>query len=538
MLSWPTIRGTTTRTKETEVVEHEWDEEAFDEDDDEDEDVDHEDRHPVLPDDRRPAGKAWIGRYRGVGSRMSEDAYWYRAEIEEYGSPFSGPLEFLDGAKLPRAARRGAEDPTEQQLSVAFGEHAELAAEMYWCGWDEPGFADVLISTCEDELGIERVPTILGDRAAGSSVIYDCFSADPAAALAGLRERLSVIEGRGLGAPRSRRRLIARRFATTDGCGGLTAGLRARADSSPPGCSACSGPNASPPRPKLRPLTAVISARDDRDQTSELPDFATAVEIERLIAADGDLVPDRWLRSPLLTEDAKHAAQAAMADAERAGAPLADVRAAKLALSRGQDPEPKRRRIRELVAEGRIEILPGTRVRLNTAGDGMGVLGPWDFNDRAPRDAPNTTELPRTNPGDVIVLPSSGKFSALVDREGGNLLASPLQAMRIGPISTTCARTARSDPARGVHLPTQRGEPHRRIRRLIQRARHRHPAARRRGYQRARHDARGAGGRRAARARTRTNRQALRTALLVATTAGWSAALVRGHPLAEPEQRA
>jgi hypothetical protein len=42
--------------------------------------------------------------------------------------------------------------------------------------------------------------------------------------------------------------------------------------------------------------------------------------------------------------------------------------------------------------------------------------------------------VPRTRPGDIVIMPSAGAFQTWVDTEGGHLLAAPLQALRITPI--------------------------------------------------------------------------------------------------------
>ena len=106
---------------------------------------------------RAPDGKQWIGRYRAVGSRLSEDVYSYRGEIEERGNPFTGEIEFMGKAEVPACSPPGADDPTDDQLQAAFGENLHLAREIYWYGWDEEGFPDVLIDELGDELDIETV---------------------------------------------------------------------------------------------------------------------------------------------------------------------------------------------------------------------------------------------------------------------------------------------------------------------------------------------------------------------------------------------
>jgi hypothetical protein len=88
----------------------------------------------------------------------------------------------------------GADDPTEEQLKAAFGGDLDLAREIYWYGWDEEGFPGVLIDELADALGIETVGTILGDAAVNTRVVYDCFSADPTAAIDGLRDRLALVQ--------------------------------------------------------------------------------------------------------------------------------------------------------------------------------------------------------------------------------------------------------------------------------------------------------------------------------------------------------
>jgi len=174
-----------------EFLHEGWDD---DEDDDQAEEGEDEDWEEEAAVPRAPDGRQWIGRYRAVGSRLSEDVYSYRGEIEERGNPFTGEIEFMGQADVPACSAPGADDPTDDQLQAAFGENLHLAREIYWYGWDEDGFPDVLIAELGDELDIVTVETILGDSPINTRVIYDCFSGNPAAALTGLRQRLALIE--------------------------------------------------------------------------------------------------------------------------------------------------------------------------------------------------------------------------------------------------------------------------------------------------------------------------------------------------------
>jgi hypothetical protein len=169
-------------------------------------------------------------------------------------------------------------------------------------------------------------------------------------------------------------------------------------------------------------------------------DLAVAVSALELLGADANLVPSRWVRGDETgITDRRRALDEAVTrfwnlrNALVHGSPERPA----VELAEPADWVP----VRELVAGGIAEVIRGMRVKPDDClSEGVRVLRPRDIRDGFAVDDPCYVELdamkPRpilTQPGDIIVSPASGKLRALVDEEGGHVLASPLQALRFGP---------------------------------------------------------------------------------------------------------
>jgi hypothetical protein len=182
---------------------------------------------------------------------------------------------------------------------------------------------------------------------------------------------------------------------------------------------------------KHRILNVVTAWRSNRRQPKLTPGFAATVDVMKLVEADADIVPARWATSPASDAEIARSAETASRDQAQARDLLAARPRLEMSLKPGPR-APQRRRIRELVADHRLEIIPGKRITLSDgSAEGTRVLGPWDFRGQNKRFALQTAGLPRTEPDDILVIPARGTFDAFVDADGGHLIASPLQAIRI-----------------------------------------------------------------------------------------------------------
>ena len=91
-----------------------------------------------------------------------------------------------------------------------------------------------------------------------------------------------------------------------------------------------------------------------------------------------------------------------------------------------------------LAATAVAEVIRGIRFRKEDClSEGVRVLRTRDIRDAIQNDDPCYSHMedlqPRpalTQPGDIVLSPASGRLSAVVDEEGGHILASPLQALR------------------------------------------------------------------------------------------------------------
>jgi hypothetical protein len=93
----------------------------------------------------------------------------------------------------------------------------------------------------------------------------------------------------------------------------------------------------------------------------------------------------------------------------------------------------------DLVRHGQAEVLKGVRVRPEDCqSSGVPVLRTRDIRDGGDPEEPCFVdpEALRSRPkltvaGDIVVSPASGRLKASVDEEGGHILASPVQGVRL-----------------------------------------------------------------------------------------------------------
>jgi N-6 DNA Methylase len=168
--------------------------------------------------------------------------------------------------------------------------------------------------------------------------------------------------------------------------------------------------------------------------------FATNVPVLELLAGDAVLTPSRWLYEPELVDPdqliarvdhAQHSLQQARTHLEPHPARTKFVPA---------DQPPARIRVGELVDSGAATLLRPARVKTEQFGDeGLPVWLPADVREpwrreEEPRFVDPALVDPRsiTEPGD-IVFTTIGGLRTRVDEEGGHVLGTSLQALRLNP---------------------------------------------------------------------------------------------------------
>ena len=164
--------------------------------------------------------------------------------------------------------------------------------------------------------------------------------------------------------------------------------------------------------------------------------IAAAVPVEDLLAENADLVPARWIHQELSSgqrEERRRAFRERLAETRKSRRGMSS----KLTV----DPPPEVSSaewvtVQSLVQGGLVTIVRGVSLkREDLLSSGVRVLRARDLSapggkDRAYVSAEAASLLPLTEAGDIVISPVSGPIKAMVDREGGNVLASPLQALR------------------------------------------------------------------------------------------------------------
>jgi type I restriction-modification system DNA methylase subunit len=167
-------------------------------------------------------------------------------------------------------------------------------------------------------------------------------------------------------------------------------------------------------------------------------DIAAAVPTVELLAADAELVPARWINatSTVTEEDRAREADDAMTEFVAARNRLVHA-AAEVPTLEGSVPA-QWVTVRDLAVGDVADVVRGVRIRPEDClAEGVRVLRTRDIRDTIAEEEPcyvvpdeMKPQPALTQPGDIIVSPASGRLRAIVDEQGGHVLASPLQALR------------------------------------------------------------------------------------------------------------
>ena len=169
--------------------------------------------------------------------------------------------------------------------------------------------------------------------------------------------------------------------------------------------------------------------------------FAASVPVLELLRGEVNLAPARWIGSDLTAADrGRQEAEFAenLHDLDRSRAALAPA----LAIPSPAPGRSSRQWIRiDQLVEGRAaQIIRGVRIKPeDCVPAGAPVVRPGDvFAGLAGNDGPRFVDpasigpqVVLTMPGDVVLAAAKGRLTAVVDRQGGRVLASPLQGLRL-----------------------------------------------------------------------------------------------------------
>ncbi len=178
--------------------------------------------------------------------------------------------------------------------------------------------------------------------------------------------------------------------------------------------------------------------RSGREQFEPTSGFATGVPVLDLLAGEAPLVPSRWLYQPEIVN-----AGAMIAELERARADLSSAHGQlppqppRFKLDATAEP-PNRLRVGDLIDLGLATLIRPDRIKTDEYGEeGLPVWLPGDIRDPWRREEPPRFVDPTlvdarsiTEPGD-IVFTTIGGIRTRVDEEGGHVLGTSLQALRL-----------------------------------------------------------------------------------------------------------
>jgi hypothetical protein len=174
--------------------------------------------------------------------------------------------------------------------------------------------------------------------------------------------------------------------------------------------------------------------RGEPRRFAAVPGLARAVPVLELLGPDTSLSPSRWVGAidgEAIVETIRlYWARASEAKRRlEAGAfPAVEVHPL--------DEERVPLRVRDLIKAGRLELLRGARIgEVRLSKTGIPLVGAPEVRLREPRQRyipatalPERVEI--TRPGDVLIAPISNPPKALIETEGGRVLAAPLVALR------------------------------------------------------------------------------------------------------------
>lgn len=197
--------------------------------------------------------------------------------------------------------------------------------------------------------------------------------------------------------------------------------------------------------PHDSPMTRIASTwerwRAEGSVATDDLDIAASISTKSILEGDSNLVPARWINHDLAPELRDRQAHEFERLAEAAGSARRELG------GRLELPPPAAFAcsgwisVKQLAEEERIEFVKGVPVnKKEMNSEGVPLLRTRDLSRAAGGRLEATAWVPDppprrspalTKPEDVVLSPASGSLQAVVDREGGHLLARPLQGLRI-----------------------------------------------------------------------------------------------------------
>jgi N-6 DNA Methylase len=193
-------------------------------------------------------------------------------------------------------------------------------------------------------------------------------------------------------------------------------------------------------RLRERVVQTVRSWRRKPDEFQAVAGFARSAAVLEVLGGEAALIPSRWLYEPEVVEPT-----ALAASVEQARSDLADMHA-DLALGEPRftvlpatEPAP-RLRVRDLIDLNLLQLVRPARIKTdkyNDEGYGLPVWLPSDVNDPWRRDEdprfidPALVDSRSITEARDIVLTTIGGIRTRVDEEGGHVLGTSLQALRL-----------------------------------------------------------------------------------------------------------
>jgi hypothetical protein len=184
---------------------------------------------------------------------------------------------------------------------------------------------------------------------------------------------------------------------------------------------------------------AVEAWRTSAEVREQDRDFAVAVRVVKLLGPHANLRPARWVNRESALDVRQRRADFSKAVGEVGAASwrlmTTDIGTSKL---RGDPTALVWIPVRDLIADGRAEIIRGVRLRPeDDRPDGARALRAHDLQLGGPRSAAYVdpealAHSPRlTCPGDIVVAFVDDHLRTIVDRDGGCVLGLPVQALRL-----------------------------------------------------------------------------------------------------------
>ncbi|HEY6551662.1 MAG TPA: N-6 DNA methylase [Solirubrobacterales bacterium] len=183
-------------------------------------------------------------------------------------------------------------------------------------------------------------------------------------------------------------------------------------------------------------VAAVLQGWQEGEELSEQDrELAASVPISELVQGSATMVPARWIHREL-TETQREEQED---DFEKTLAGMGEI--CRALGSKVEIARPPARSaaewvpVKRLVEDGLVEIIKGTRVKPEDClSSGVPVLRTRDIAAKFGEPVEPcyiAIDAALTKPGDIVLSPASGSLRAFVDRNGGHVVARPLQALRL-----------------------------------------------------------------------------------------------------------